>query len=153
MEVRILKGPGRIPRDDKLYKYFTIEGWFNYPDLSLYYGPSNITHIIQFVERVEAFKAQSPDKTVCLIIKINSDQALNSVLCVSAFLVLMKEVHPKLAVLAINPVLKELQTLHYKTEGEEISDDIPITILDCLQGLKVFMSLNLLDLEHLDVDE
>ncbi|PJF17723.1 hypothetical protein PSACC_02464 [Paramicrosporidium saccamoebae] len=153
VQVRIAKGPSRFPRDDKFHKYFTAENWFNYPDLALYYGPSNVTHIIQFIEMVQAQKAQTPEKSVCLVVKADSDQALNAVLLCSAYLMLVDNVHPKEAVLKVNPILRQITKTFYKTEGEELTDDLHISVLDCLQGLKVFMNLNLVDLDTIDVEE
>jgi hypothetical protein len=61
--------------------------------------------------------------------------------------------HPKEAVFKISPILRELQVAHYKTEGEPQDNDLPITILDCLQGLKRFTQAGLLNLDTIDVNE
>ena len=61
--------------------------------------------------------------------------------------------HPKEAFFRINPILRELQVAHYKTEGEPQDNDLPITILDCLQGLKRFIQAGLVNLDTIDVSE
>jgi hypothetical protein len=69
-----------------------VENWFAYPDLKLYYGPLNLVHIIQFVELVQTQAMQSPEKTVCLVAKSDSNQSLNALLLAAAYLV--KEMIP-----------------------------------------------------------
>ena len=154
LDLRVVKGPSRPPRDDKQYKYLTVENWFNYPDLKDYYGPLNIVQIIQFVDLVKMQIAQNPERTVCLVARSESQQSLNALLLAAAYLMLAQELHPKEAAMRIHPILRELQVAtHYKTEGEPQDNDLHITILDCLQGLRAFTTAGLLNLDTIDVKE
>ena len=48
LALRIIPIGARIPREEKGFKFVSVETWFSYPDLQKYYGPSNITHILKF---------------------------------------------------------------------------------------------------------
>lgn len=78
---------------------------------------------------------------------------LNATLLIAAYLMLVKMYEPELAYAQVEPLVKLSKNLHFKTEGEAIKDDVPISILHCLQGLKVFMELGLLNLNYIDIDE
>jgi len=78
---------------------------------------------------------------------------LNATLLVATYLMLVKECEPEVAYARVEPLIRLSKIRHYKTEGEAVEDDIPISILHCLQGLKDFMELGLLNLDSIDVDE
>lgn len=46
----MIRGPAKLPRDDKGFRYISVDTWFCYPDLKEYYGPSNIVHILKFIQ-------------------------------------------------------------------------------------------------------
>lgn len=98
----MIKGPSRLPKDDDQRRFVSVDSWFHYPDLKLYHGPSNIVHILKFVEIIQANvhspcsqsqtsnqwqKSLGEKRMLSLVIRTDSDQALNGLLLTAAYMV------------------------------------------------------------------
>lgn len=54
-EIRVIKGPSKVPKDEDHQCFIFVDSWFHYPDLKLYHGPSNIVHVLKFIEIMQAW--------------------------------------------------------------------------------------------------
>lgn len=90
---------------------------------------------------------------ICIVVRQGCDQFLNALLLVASYLMLVEAMRPKQIVQHLASLIEIAPKRHYKTEGEPMEDDLPITIQHCLEGLQMAMELDLLRLDELDIDE
>ncbi len=148
---KLTSGPGGVERESSdQRRHISIDSWFAYPDLKLYHGPSNIVHIMTFVRFVD--EAKDSGAQVWLHTQGGSPQALNALLVAGAYLVLRGGCTVGAAMHLLTPLLAHCPMRHYKTEGDPILNDLPITIAHCLEALAAFPSLGLVDPESLDAN-
>lgn len=88
-----------------------------------------------------------------MVVRQGCDQFLNALLLVAFYLMLVEHMEPAQVAQHLLPLIKAAPQRHYKTEGDPIEDDLPITIQHCLEGLQVATGIGLLELEALDIDE
>lgn len=137
---------GGCPRMGSGIKLFTIKDWFYYPDLTEYYGPSNIAHVTRFNQLLqEHFTSTSTHiKELCLLLDPTDKQSLNGLLLVAAFLLLEMKMEISEVDILIQKAYQQVVTKTFKTEGSYATDDLPISVKDCLNGISIFTSHNLL---------
>lgn len=136
-------GGGGLEKRGENIKYFTIKDWFCYPDLTEYYGPSNIAHIVRFNQLlVEHFNLSKNE--LCLFLDRKDKQSLNGLLLVGSFLLLEMGMDILEVEMMLQKPFQEIITKTYKTEGSYSADDLPITVKDCLRGIIAFRNMNLL---------
>lgn len=87
------------------------------------------------------------------MVRQDCDQFLNALLLVAFYLLIVRDMTPTQIVQHLASLIEAAPKRHYKTEGELMEDDMPITIQHCLEGLQMAMELGLLRLEELDIDE
>ncbi|KND02115.1 uncharacterized protein SPPG_09042 [Spizellomyces punctatus DAOM BR117] len=132
--------------------FFTIDHVLVYINFYSDFGPSNLAHVVRFCDLiVEKMKnPRTADKKLVLYSSHDSDKRANAAFLICAYMLIVHRQTPEEAfrpLLGIQPPF-----LPYRDAGYGAAT-YHITIPDCLRGLHKGLTLGLLDLDSVDVEE
>ncbi|KAJ3182337.1 Dual specificity protein phosphatase cdc14a [Geranomyces variabilis] len=132
--------------------FFSIDHVLVYIAFFSDFGPNNISHVVRFCDLVEE-KLSNPktaEKKICLYSSHDPDKRANAAFLICAYMLIVHNQPPDVAFAPL--VGAQPGFLPYRDAGYGAAT-YHITILDCLRGLYKGLTLGLLDLDAVDVDE
>ncbi|KAI9011098.1 dual specificity protein phosphatase [Gaertneriomyces semiglobifer] len=130
--------------------FFTVDHVLVYINFYSDFGPSNIAHVIRFCDMMNEKMTKNKNKKICLYSSHDSDKRANAAFLICAYMLLVHRQSPDDA---FRPLLHvQPPFLPYRDAGYGAAT-YHITIPDCLRGLHKALTLGLLDIDAVDVDE
>ncbi|KAJ3152143.1 Dual specificity protein phosphatase cdc14a [Geranomyces variabilis] len=132
--------------------FFSIDHVLVYIAFFSDFGPNNISHVVRFCDLVEE-KLSNPktaQKKICLYSSHDPDKRANAAFLICAYMLIVHNQPPDIAFAPLAGAQPGF--LPYRDAGYGAAT-YHITILDCLRGLYKGLTLGLLDLDGVDVDE
>ncbi|KAJ8328320.1 cell division control protein 14 [Batrachochytrium dendrobatidis] len=132
--------------------FFTIDQVLVYVNFYSDFGPNNLSHVMRFCEVLQG-KFRDPatsNKKICLYSSMDNDKRANAVFLICAYMVIVQNQTPEDAYrpfMSISPPFVPYCDAGYGAATYHI------TILDCIRGLHKALTLGLLDLENLNLEE
>ncbi|KAI8825685.1 dual specificity protein phosphatase [Fimicolochytrium jonesii] len=143
----VLGNPGQYPN----VNFFSIDRVLVYINFYSDFGPSNLAHVIRFCDIMQD-KLKNPrtaDKKICLYSSMDPDKRANAAFLMCAYMLI---VHKQTPEEAFRPLCTAKPFLSYRDAGYGTATYY-ITIPDCLRGLHKGLTLGLLDIDSVDVEE
>ncbi|KAJ3138366.1 Dual specificity protein phosphatase cdc14a [Geranomyces variabilis] len=132
--------------------FFSIDHVLVYIAFFSDFGPNNISHVVRFCDLVEE-KLSNPktaQKKICLYSSHDPDKRANAAFLICAYMLIVHNQPPDIAFAPLAGAQPGF--LPYRDAGYGAAT-YHITILDCLRGLYKGLTLGLLDLDGVDVEE
>ncbi|KAI8907626.1 dual specificity protein phosphatase [Powellomyces hirtus] len=132
--------------------FFSIDHTLVYISFFSDFGPNNLAHVIRFCDLVEdkMVNPRTADKKLCLYSSHDSDKRANAAFLICAYMLLVHGQPPDAAFAPLASLSPPF--VPYRDAGYGAAT-YHITILDCLRGLFKALTLGLVDVDAVDVDE